>query len=471
MGIKKLQKYSIKKLIILMSSLFFMVISINSISLNIRYTYKNDYASRMEINLRGNYVNQNNLIKASDIEDLAKSFPNGSISYMTQSDSIIEANHAIFPIKAVLSAENADKFLGLDILRGCFINSEQYQYGNKVAVISDTIAYKLFMSHNVIGNEIYISDIKYKIIGVYKSKNSILSVLASDGIERVYIPFKSTTDNASKIPYTIFIKDESLKEKPFRVHTLEGIIKERLRKEPNMYRINDFYESSIYTSQPFLLFIFLVGVLLICKVIKYFIKYLKFGFLNLKSGLRNNYLVGILFKWKLPIIIYIIGTALILILLGEIGKNITFKGAIPPEYIPVDNIFDFKFYANKIREAIYGLNSNFGYIPTQLELFLRYNLLVVYISILFLILNFIAVLSAIKLDKLVSGTITKQMAALAASVVIGLAISFIACLLFGISYIIPIKEMLILIVFLDVTFINENNVDALSDKLYARLNG
>ena len=470
LDIIQLQKYSFKKLIILMSSLFFLVISINSISLNIRNTYKNDYASRMEINLE-NYVDQKNLIKASDIEDLAMAFPNGNISYMTQSDSIIEANHAIFPIKAVLSAENVEKFMGLDILRGCFFNSEQYQYGNKVAVISDSLAYKLFTSHNVIGNEIYISGVKYKIIGVYKSKSSILSVLASDGIERVYIPFYSMSDNASKLLNTIFVKDANLQEKPFRVHTMEGILKERLRIEPNTYRINDFYDSSIYTSQPFLLFIFLVGVLLICQVIKYFIKYLKFGFLNLKGGLRSNYLVGILIKWKLQIPIYIIGAILIMLLLVAICKNITFKGVIPAEYIPVDNIFDFKFYANKMREAIYSLNSNFGYIPTQLELILRYNLMVVYVSMLFLILNFIAVLSAIKLDKLISGTITRQIAALAVSAVIGLAISFSICLLFGINFIIPIKEMIILIMFLAVRLLNENNIDALSDKLYVRING
>lgn len=454
-----------------MASLFFLVISINSVSLEIDSTYKNGYASRMEINLQSNYVDQKNLINASDIKDLAMSFPNGSISYMTQSDSIIEANHAIFPIKAVLSAENVEKFLGLYMLRGCFINSEQYQYGNKVAVISDTLAYKLFTSHNVIGNEIYITGVKYKIIGLYKSERSILSVLASDGIERVYIPFNSISNNASKLLDTIFVKDDSLREKPFRIHTMEGTLKERLRVEPNLYRINDFYDSSIYTSQPLLLFIFLVGVLLVCQIIKYFIKYLKFGFLHLKGGLRSNYLVGILIKWKLRIPLYIIGVILILLLVGAICWNITFKGAIPAEYIPVDNIFDFKFYANRIREAINSSNSNFGYIPTQLELILRYNLMVVYISMLFLLINFVAVLSAIKLDRLVSGTIIKQIAVLTISVAIGLAISFIICLLFRINFIIPVKEMIILIMFLVVKLINENNIDALSDKLYVRING
>ncbi len=465
MDIIKLQKYSLKKLTILMSSLFLLVISINSVSLEIDNTYKNGYASRMEINLNSNYVDQRNLIKASDIEDLAMAFPNGSISYMTQSDSIIEANHAIFPIKAVLSAENVENFLGLYMLRGCFFNSEQYQYGNKVAVISDTLAYKLFTSHNVIENEIYISGVKYKIIGLYKSKGSMLSALASDGVERVYIPFNSVSNNASKLINTIFVKDDSLKEKPFRIHTMEGTLKERLRVEPNIYKINDFYDSSIYTSQPLLLFIFLVGVLLICQVIKYFIKYLKFGVLNLKVGLRSNYFAGILFKWKLRIPLYIIGAMLILLLLAEICQSITFKGVIPAEYIPVDNVFDFKFYANKIREAIYTLNSNFGYIPTQLELILRYNLTVVYISMLFLILNFIAVLSSIKLDKLVSGAITKQMTALATSAVIGLAISFIICLLCGINFIIPVKEMIILIMFLAIKLVNENSIDDFSNKL------
>ncbi len=464
LDITKLQRYSLHRLIIVFSLLFFLFISINSISAYISNTYKNHYASRIEINLISSSVNEKDLITAGDIEDLAMAFPNGSISYMNQSDSIIEANNAIFPIKTVSSGENLERFLGLDILRGCFFNSEQYQYGNKVAVISDTLAYKLFTTHNIIGNEIYISGVKYRIIGLYKSKSSLLSVLSSDGSERVYIPFNSMTNISSEALNTVFIKDDSLKDKPFRVHTIEETLKECLRMEPNLYRINDFNDSSIYTAQPLFLFVFLVGVLLICLIIKYLIKYLTFGYFNLKSGLKNNYFIQLMIKWKLRIPLFIIGAALILLIIGITFSTIKFKGTIPAEYIPVDNIFDFGFYADKLKDAIYKLNSNVGYVPTQMEILFNYNLLVIYISTLLLLINFIAAMSAIKLNKFFSDSIADQMkafAVLAASILIGLALAFVICLACGIKYTIPVKEMIILTVFFAIKLINEDRIDSL----------
>lgn len=464
----KIQRYSIHRLIITLSLLFFLVISINSVSLEINNTYKNDYASRMEINIANNYVDQQKLIKSKDIEDLSIDFPNGSISYMNESEGIVEANHFIFPIKIVSSSENLAKFLGLDILRGCFFNSEQYQYGNKVAVISDNLAYKLFTSHNVIGNEILISGVKYKIIGLYKSERSSLSELASDGIERVYIPFNSVTSEGSQALNTLFIKDDTLKEKSFRVHYVEETLKKTLGIEPNTYRINDFYDSSIYISQPLLLFIFFIGVLLIIMLIKYFLKYLKLGYSNLKSGLKSNYFLQLLFKWKFRILLYLIGVGLVIFIIIKTFGTIKFKVTIPTEYIPVDNIFDFNFYANKLKDAIYKLNSNVGYIPTQMEIFLRYSLLVIYISILLLLINFIAVLSSIKLNKLSSESATNQMSvfvALALSILLGSALSFIFSLICGVKYIIPVKEMLILIAFLSIKLIDEKKIDKFSSQI------
>jgi hypothetical protein len=290
-------------------------------------------------------------------------------------------------------------------------------------------------------------------------------VLASDGSERVYIPFNSMINNGSKALNTVFVKDDSLKDKPFRVHTMEETLKECLRLEQNMYRINDFYDNSIYTAQPLSLFVFLVGVLLICLIIKYLIKYFKFGYSNLRNGLKSNYFIEIIIKWKLRIPVFIIGAGLILLIIGVTFLTIRFKGTIPAEYIPVDNIFDFGFYADKLKDAIYKLNSNVGYVPTQMEILFRNNLLVIYSSVLLLLINFITAMSAIKLNKFTSDSIADQMkafAVLVASTLIGSALSFVICLACGIKYAIPVKEMLILIIFLSVKLINEKKIDDVS---------
>lgn len=458
MDINKIQRYSLHRLIIVISLLFFLVIIINSISKDIGNTYKDDYANRIEINVGSNSIDHGNLISTGDIEDMARIFPNGNISYMNQKDTAIEANNAVFPIKAVLSGENLEKFEGLNMLRGCFFSSEQYQYGNKVAVVSDTMAFKLFGTHNIIGNEIYISDTKYRITGIYKSRKSILSVLASDGVERVYIPFNSMPGSSSELLNTIFIKDAGLKEEVFRVHATEEKLKEQLKTDTGLYRINDFYDSSIYASQPLSVFIFLVGVLLICQLIKYLIIYLKFGTAKFKAALNNNYFIGILIKWKLRIPLFVIGVMLILFFAVTVFRTVSFRGIVPARYIPADNIFDFGFYAEKIRDAIYSGNNYTGYVPTQLEALYGSELQLIYISMLFLLLNFIASLSAIKLNKLVSESVAEQMTALAVSILIGLAMPFGLCLVCGIKYIIPVKEMMILIMYLTIKSVNEKGL-------------
>lgn len=53
-----------------------------------------------------------------------------------------------------------------------------------------------------------------------------------------------------------------------------------------------------------------------------------------------------------------------------------------------------------------------------------------------------------------------------ASVLIGIAISFVFCLNCGIKYIIPVKEIIILIAFLSVKLIDEKRVDSLKELGY-----
>ena len=460
MDIAKLQRFSLYKLIILTSSLFFLIIMINSISSDIGNTYKNDYSSRVEINIKSNFGDEQKLIKPSGLEIFKMQYSSESISYMNELDSFLQTGNVGYPVKAVLSGENLENFLSLNILRGTFFSKNQYEYGKKVAVISDTMAQKLFTSHNVIGNEINISGLKYKIIGLFRNKNSLFSLLGSDGVERVYIPSESLSNNGLKIVNTVFIKDKRLQAESFKVNTIEKALSERLMVDSYLYKINDFYYNSSYTSQPLSMFIFLVGILCICLLIKYFIEYLKFGFLYLKKGMKNNYLLQILVKWKLRIPVFLILAALIPLFIGTVFWLIRFKGAIPQEYIPANNVFDFGFYANKVKEAIYSANNNVGYAPTELEILFHNNLTAIYVLMSFVIINFIAVVSTIKLNKMVCESSAKQNIMIVVSLFIGLAVAFVFCLVCGIKYSFPAKAVAILVLFLAINLVNKRKVEA-----------
>jgi len=455
LDIIKLQRYSFHRLIILISSLFFLVISINSISSYINGIYKDGYSGRVEINIKNNFTKQGKLIKSRDLEALKLSFPSGVISYMNEQDTAVQTKNAVYAVKAVLSGEKLDDFSGLEILRGTFFNSDQYKYGNRVAVISDIMAQKLFMTHHVIGNEIFISGVKYKITGLYKSKTSILSELASDGAERVYIPFYSLSKSSAETVNTIYIKDKNLEDTPFNENIISQALKERLNADPKLYKINDFYNINTYTTQPLSAFVFVIGIFCICVVIKYFLKFVKFGLSYIKKDLENDYFLKVLIKNSIRILVFLVLTAAFVVSIIMLFRTVSFNGSIPYEYIPADNVFDLSFYAGQFNDSIRSINNSAWYVPTQLEMLSRYSLLAIYILMMFLIINFIMVLSAVKLNKIVCVPFTRQMTALAASVFIGVGLSFIFCLICGIGYSLPVKGMVVLVLF----FIISSNIN------------
>lgn len=444
LDIVKIQSCSLRKLMILMSTLFILVFLISSIALDIDNKYENGYAQRMEVNIKSSMVGSDKLLKNSDLSSLKIYLPTGSFSYMKEQAGSISTKNKRFLIKSVKSGEGLDKFIGIKMARGTFFSDEQYKYGRNVAVISENMAYKLFMAEHVIGNEINISNVKYKIIGVYRDEKSLLSLFTSDGIERVYIPFSS---EKSKIVDTLFIKDEKLRQDSFRTINLEKNLKERLKIDTSRYKITDFYNSTVYTTQPLEVFIFIIGILCICILIKHFIKYLSFGFKYLKGGMRDYYFIEILLKWNIRIPLFIIGGALVLGFITVIFWGVEFKGYIPYEFIPTENIFDFSFYAKKITEIICDANSNIGYLPTRLELLSTNNLKIVYMLMSLLIINFILILGEIKLNRLVLQSFAKQTMALCCSLITGLAIAFVLCLVIGIDFVFPIKSAVILVVY------------------------
>jgi putative ABC transport system permease protein len=449
-----------------MSLLFFLLITIHNISSGFSSTYKDGYAGRVEINIKSNHEDQVNLIKSDDIELLKRDFPSGDVSYLTEMDGVLGVENVGYPVKAVLSGENLDKFSAFTILRGTFFSSDQYKYGKKVAVISETLAQKLFTTNKVIGNQIKILGINYKIIGLYQNKNSIISLFAADGMERVYIPFDSIAKSDNQTINTVFISDKVLDYESFRVHKLENIIRDRLTINSNSYKITDFYDGLVFTSQPLSAFIFLIGIFSIYILIKYFIKYLRFGLSYLKNGIESNYFLQILVKWKLRILVFFVVAMMILIFIRAVFWLISFKGIIPYEYIPTDNIFDFGFYADIVKDAIYIANISTGYAPTQLESLFKNNLMIIYMLMLFLIINFLSIISNIKLSKIVSESSAKRMMVLAVSLCIGLIMSFVFCMVSGLKYYFPVREVGVMGLFFSGILINEKKVVTINNNVF-----
>ena len=443
----RIQSYAFKKLIGLLSIMFLLIVIIYSISIDFNIVSENSYSKRMEINIKNRFTtsNQPKLLTYRQFDKLKK-YPMDSVSITNEIDSFLETERSGYPVKVVLSGEELDNFINIHMVKGAFLNSDQNRLGSKVAVISETLVQKLFLTDYVLGNEIYILGMKYKIVGIFKDDSSIFSLLSSDGVERVYIPFESMPNYTQLAINTVYVKDSRLQQNPFSIESLDDILK-KLNVNIDLYKVSGYSKSSVFISQPFSVFILFIGILIILSILRYFLKFIKLVFCHFNALLKDRYFLEMLAVSKLKILFIVFVSALFPLSIGIIYNTIKFNGFIPYEFIPGDNVFDFGFYLIIIKQAINNANNFAGYIPTKLELLFKVYILTTYILFLFLVIIFVFINNAIKLQKSLSDTNSKSLLALAVSIVSGVTAGSLLCMICGVTIDIPVKQLVIVIIY------------------------
>lgn len=441
----KIRQICFKKLIVLFSVLFFILAAINSISQGFYGSLTKDGLERVEINVINRNAEGTGLIKKDRIEDLKK-VPLETVSFMNEAEGFVEANNWGYAVKTVLSGENLDRFYGIRMYRGTFFSSEQHAYGSKVAIISDTLAQKLFSTYGVLGNRINISGKEYKIVGVYINDTSLHSLFYSDGAERVFIPFESVSGSKNKPISTVFIQDGKLQEKSFRTHEVENILRKQ-KIDVDNYKINDFYDSRLFMAQPLKSFIFIIGIAVIFLLLKYLWRFIKFSFNRFRIKLEEGYFFETISRSKLKILLDLMVVVLFMGAMYGTFLLISFKCIIPYQYIPKNNIFDIGFYTSIIRNAIYRANGYAGYIPAKLEILYHNSMTVSLFLMVCLIVTFVLILQTVKMYSLVSRTTYQRFILLPVSLLAGTTAALIACAVLGLAFALPVKGILILSVF------------------------
>ena len=116
------------------------------------------------------------------------------------------------------------------------------------------------MSLDAVGNEITLFNETYVIVGLYEPSKTILSLLGSDGIETVYVPFTSYMAYTDITLDTVAIDDPGFAGTGFRQGMMAEILKEDLGVTAAAYRIIDYDRSETMVSQWLALFQFLVAL-------------------------------------------------------------------------------------------------------------------------------------------------------------------------------------------------------------------
>ncbi len=442
----ELKRYSIKKLITSMSILFCLVFLLNSVVAGFQADYEKRYGGRFEININSVKAADNRTIKYKQIQNMVN-YQLERVSYLNETEAYIKTGNSGYTVDTVLCGENLIDFIDIHMLQGTFLSKEQHELGKKVAVISDSLALRLFMTNRVLGNKVSIGEVTYTIVGVYKKEVTPFSILYSDGAERIYIPFESVAGFNSRTINTVLISDKKFQEATFGTDKVTEFLKKTGVDRSN-YEINDFYNSNVYVSQPLSAFILFVGVLIILMLLSYFIRYIKDGFAFFRNRMEGGYLFEVIAGTRLGLIVFFSGAAVLLLSMGAIYYAVRFKGFIPYQYIPSENIFDLNFYGNLIKTGILKANRFTGYMPTQYELWFNINLFFSYALTICIFISFIAVKSTIKLYRLAGGySNVESLTILILSLLISVVGGFLICIMSGLQFTFPVCYTVILILY------------------------
>ncbi|MCX8131357.1 MAG: ABC transporter permease [Clostridia bacterium] len=449
----KLKRYSSFKIFRSLAVLLFILIVMNGIGVSF-ISVAGIYTKRIEVNIKSmteydetRHIGYKSLSKASGF------FKNGAVSVSTEVDSFLVKGDITLPVKTKLTDSGYMNFSGIKVTRGSYFSADALIRGSNIVLISEKLAVRLFAGLDAVGNELELFGETYKIVGLYKENSGIFAILGSDGAERVYVPFTSRKNYENLRVDTMYLKDASFENTGSRGNEVKKFLGEKLLVQPDLYNIKDYYGASAMVSQLESVFILAVGVWCVLMLASELINYLKYNFAVLRSRKKDHYFIGFIRRNILYICSIISGAAVFGISAALLIAAVKTGIYIPTEYIPLNNVFDFGFYADKVIEAINNSNASSGYFPTWLEHNFINALKINVILLFFAVPACFSFVSGVRLIKLSGSYVTESVKAISAAFILAFAAAFIFSFLAGLEFVVPLKELTIMVVFCILTVV------------------
>lgn len=327
-------------------------------------------------------------LTVKDMNNLSDRISFNQVSFCVELDETNVKEETVTP---VLTNEFYFEIYGQK-LNGNSITEENIKNENKVAVISSSLALKLFFNTDAVGKTITLNDEVYTICGVIQESENIINSLSSDGKQRIYIPYTCYSGYENCDVYTISY-DNSASSAP---------LIEQMKL--SQYHSTNFSEKA-KVIKNFEHIIFLILFIVLCFLaLRLWYRICKKLIKDIKEKLSENYILNSLKSIPIKYVLLAITAFGIPVVLLIIFFLSDFSIFIISKYIPYDNIFDVSYYLNTIIE-----NSNMANnLALTGDTFLinlysnSFSLLIWHVIIFAII--FIAVLSAIwkALSKLLS---------------------------------------------------------------------
>lgn len=276
-----------------------------------------------------------------DIDSLLARISLNQVSFCADLD---ETNIKEETVTPVLTNEFYFEIYGQK-LNGDSVTKENIENKDKVAVISSSLALKLFFNTDAVGKTITLNDEVYTICGVIQESKNIINSLSSDGKQRIYIPYTCYSGYENFGVNTISY-DNSASSAP-------------LIEQMNLsqYHSTNFSEKA-KVIKNFEHIIYLILFIALCFIsFKLWYRICKKLIKDTEENLNENYFLNSLKSIPIKYILLTVTALGIPAVLLTIFFLSDFSIFIIPKYIPYDNIFDVSYYLNAIIENAHMSNS------------------------------------------------------------------------------------------------------------------
>lgn len=273
-------------------------------------------------------------LTVKDMNNLSDRISFNQVSFCVELDETNVKEETVTP---VLTNEFYFEIWGQK-LNGNSITEENIKNENKVAVISSSLALKLFFNTNAVGKTITLNDEVYTICGVIQESENIINSLSSDGKQRIYIPYTCYSGYENCDVYTISY-DNSASSAP---------LIEQMKL--SQYHSTNFSEKA-NVIRNFENIIFLILFIALCFLaLRLWYRICKKLIKDIKENLSENYILNSLKSIPIKYVLLAITAFGIPVVLLIIFFLSDFSIFIISKYIPYDNIFDVSYYLNTIIE-------------------------------------------------------------------------------------------------------------------------
>lgn len=273
-------------------------------------------------------------LTVKDMNNLSDRISFNQVSFCVELDETSVKEETVTP---VLTNEFYFEIYGQK-LNGNSITEENIKNENKVAVISSSLALKLFFNTDAVGKTITLNDEVYTICGVIQESENIINSLSSDGKQRIYIPYTCYSGYENCDVYTISY-DNSASSAP---------LIEQMKL--SQYHSTNFSEKA-NVIRNFENIIFLILFIALCFLaIRLWYRICKKLIKDIKENLSENYILNSLKSIPIKYVLLAITAFGIPVVLLIIFFLSDFSIFIISKYIPYDNIFDVSYYLNTIIE-------------------------------------------------------------------------------------------------------------------------